>query len=326
MVSQAFMHALRINPAIARLMKLTAPSKSSIPIVILLSLLIGTAAFAQDATVDSTAPHHKTTSNLSLSLDVSVANDSKEGSEILSAEWRSALSAKVFMDGEPDQFAGRIDATYGQHVSELEPQKTQDDLIVSFTPSRTIVPAIGLRLFLEVTGETQFTEGHVDTTVTNFLDPLFLYQSLFVGKRLSSVSDDGMTQFNLTAGVGYALQQTMANSFILQQNRNVVVTANNPLNQSGVTIESGYSAIVDINYMKMTQSGLMFTLGAKTVALSKDDLKGELTKSRVTSLFSLVLQYKIVNINYQGHLVYDPNVSLRRELSQFLGFGLKLDI
>jgi hypothetical protein len=312
-------------------MKLTLASVFIIITEVTTLLLQCGSAYGQQVAVDSTATpspaaHHATTSNLSLILNVNMSSDSREGNEVMSADWLSSVSAKVFMDGEPDQFAGRIDATYGQHVSELEPQKTQDDLIVSFTPSRTIVPVIGLRLFLEVTGETQFTEGHVDTTATNFLDPLFLYQSLFVGKRLSSVSEDGITQFNLTAGVGYALQQTMANSFILQQNRNIVVTANNPLNQSGVTIESGYSAIVDLNYMKMTQSCLMFTLGAKTVALSKDDLKGDLTKSRVTSLFSVVLQYKIVNINYQGHLTYDANVSLRRELSQFLGFGLKLDI
>src|SRR5438105_3008028 len=133
----------------------------------LLTILGSAAAYAQDTTaLPSTHPHHTTKLHLSPSLDISLTSDSKEGNEVLSAEWLSALTARVFMDGEPDQFAGRIDATYGQHISELEPQKTQDDLIVSVTPSRTIVPSIGLRLFLEVTGETQFTKGYVDTAVT----------------------------------------------------------------------------------------------------------------------------------------------------------------
>ncbi len=296
------------------------------PIAIFLIFLLTTSAHAQEPAVDSIKPHHTTTLNFSPSLDVSITSDSKEGDEVISAEWLSALSARVFMDGEPDQFGGRIDATYGQHISEQEPQKTQDDLIVSLTPSRTIVSSVGLRLFLEVTGETQFTKGLVDTAVTNFMDPLFLYQSLFLGKRISSQSEDGSMSFDLTAGLGYALQQTVANSFVLQQNRNIVVTSNNPLNQAGVTIESGYSGIVDVNYSNDIATNLKLTFGAKTVALTKGNLGGDLTNARVTSLFSLGFQYKIINLSYRGHLVYDRNVSLRRELSQFLGFGLKADL
>ncbi len=296
-------------------------------ITVVLALLICDTIQAQTSEVDSTGrPHHTTTLNLSPSLDVSITSDSKEGSEVISAEWLAALSARVFMDGEPDQFAGRIDATYGQHISEQVPQKTQDNLIVSMTPSRTIFPALGLRLFLEVTGETQFTEGHVDTAVTNFLDPLFLYQSLFVGKRMSTQSEDGNMSFDLTAGVGYALQQTVANNFVLQQHRNIVVTATNPLNQSEVTIESGYSGIIDINYSNLVADNLKFTFGAKTVAMTKGNLGGTISDARVTSLFSVGFQYKIVNLSYRGHLVYDRNVSLKRDLSQFLGFGVKFDL
>ena len=295
-------------------------------IVFLLTLHLSLTARAQEAVVDSTKPHHTTTLSLSPSLDISITSDNKEGSEVISAEWLAALSAKVFMDGEPDQFGGRIDATYGQHVSEQLPQKTQDDLIISLTPSRTVFPSLGLRLFLEVTGETQFTKGYVDTAVTDFLDPLFLYQSLYLGKRISGASADGNMTYDFTAGLGYALQQTVANSFVLQQNRNIVVTPTNPLNQEQVTIESGYSAIVDFNYSNNITTDLKFTVGAKTVSLMKGNLNANFKNARTTSLFSLGFQYKFVNLCYRGHLVYDPNVSLERELSQFLGFGLKLDL
>jgi hypothetical protein len=295
-------------------------------IALFLSYFIPTFAHAQDAPIDSTKPYHTTKSTLSYSLDVSVSNDSKAGSEVLSADWLSTVAAKVTMEGEPDQFDGRVNATYGQHISELVPQKTQDDLIVSMMPSRTIVSSASIRFFLEVTGETQFTEGHVDTATTNFLDPLFVYQSLFLGRRFSMASDDGTMSFDLTAGIGYALQQTVASNFVLQQNRNIVVTPNNPLNQSDVTIESGYSAILDVNYSKTAASGLQFTFSAKTVALTKDNLGGNLSDARVTSLFSLGFQYKIINLTYNGHLIYDPNISLERELSQFVGFGIKVDL
>jgi hypothetical protein len=266
------------------------------------------------------------TSSFTFSFDLSIANDSKEGNEVLSADWLTSLSVRTFLDGPIDQFNGRIDATFGQHISYLTPQKTQDNLIVSFTPSRTILSSIDLRLLLEITAETQLTKGLVDTVVTDFLDPLFLYQSLFLGKRISANSENGSHTFDLTLGVGYALQQTFAEDFILEGNRNVVISETNPLNQLGVTIESGYSAIVDLNYSNDLTEGLNLMLGWKTVGMTKRDLVADPRDARVTSLFSLGLQFHAIQLTAKSHLVYDKNVSLRRELSNFSGFGIKLAI
>jgi hypothetical protein len=298
---------------------------------LLLTLAVSATAYAQIGGTDSTAPPaattppktHSTKFTISPSLDVSITSDSKEGSEVLSGDWLAALTAKIDMEGQVYQFASRLDATYGEHISEDVPQKTQDDLILSFTPSRMILPSIGLRLFLEVSGETQFTEGMVDSSETNFLDPLFVYQSLFLGKKISWTSDDGNRSFDMTAGVGYALQQTVAKNFLFRQNRNIQLSQTNPLKQADVTIESGYCALVDVNYSNTITNDLQFTAAAKTVALTKDQLTADFNNARITSIFSVGFQYLYFNLSYNGHLVYDPNVSLERELTQFLGFGFK---
>ena len=179
-----------------------------------------------------------------------------------------------------------------------------------------------------MTGETQFAPGTVDSQPTNFLDPLFLYQSLFVGRRFANTSADGLGQFSLVAGVGYAFQQIITKNFILTQNRNFVVSANSPLSdvQGEVTFESGYSAIADLDYQRTIATDLSLHLSFKTVALSKDGLGGDLTKARVTSLLLLSWQYKFLSLDYTTHLVYDSNVSPERELDQSLVFGLKLDL
>ncbi len=309
---------------------------SKLPAVALLCILITASAFAQQQNPDSTAaavaPSRDTTTapnpyatkyTLSPSLNVSISSDSKQGYSVLSGDWLSVLSATMDKEGELYQFSARLDATYGQHISNALPQKTADNVVLSFTPSRTIVPSIGLRLLLEVAGQTQFTKGMVDSTVTNFSDPLFVYQSLFVGKKIIWASEDGQRSFNLTAGVGYALQQTEASNFLLRQNRNIVFTNTNPVQQPEITLESGYCAIVDVNYSNIITNDLQITAAAKTVALTKDELTMDFTNARVTSIFSVGFQYKFINLTYSGNLVYDPNVSLERDLSQFLGVGIK---
>ncbi len=297
-----------------------------------LCLILGLASLASSARAQDTtaAPVTRTTTHsISISVGVTIQSDSRSGDEAFSADILTGLQAKIFMDGEPFQIGASIYAKYGQlATTTAEPQKTQDDLIVSITPSYTVFPVAGIRLFLEVTGETQFRPGVVDSTPTNFLDPLFLYQSLFLGKRLSSQSDDGTSTFDLTAGVGYALEQTLANSFVLQHNRNFVVTTQSPLSsvQEQVTFESGVAAILDINYQKALGDGFSFHTGWKSVALKKQEFLSNFDNARVTSLLLTGLQYKIVSLEYSGHLVYDPNISLRRTLSQSLVFGLTLNL
>ncbi len=267
------------------------------------------------------------------SLGVTISSTSSGDSDTYSAIWVAGLDASFFYDGEPWQFGAKLHAIYGeQNNGSGPPRTTQDDLVLSVTPSRTILPGPQIRLFLETAAETQMGNGVVgDSTPTKFLDPVFVYQSLFLGKRFEGAADDGSWQYDLTAGVGYALQETVAQDFAFTQNRDIVVTTQNPLSsvQNEITLESGYSAIVDFNLQENLNQNFQFTTGWKTVAINRiagPSLPHASTffeNARVTSLLQIGLQYKFLCISYSGDLTYDRNVSLRRSLDQSLVFGYK---
>jgi hypothetical protein len=289
-----------------------------------------TTAQATDTAVAPKSPFQHT---FQPSLGVTVTSTSSGDSDNYSGIWVAGLDASFFYEGEPWQFGAKLHAIYGeQNSGSGPPRTTQDDLVLSVTPSRTILPGPQIRLFLETAAETQMGNGVVgDSTPTKFLDPVFVYQALFLGKRFEAAADDASWQYDLTAGVGYALQETVAQNFIFTQNRDIVITQQNPLSsvQNEITLESGYSAIVDFNLQENVGQNFQFTTGWKTVAINRiagPSLPHASTffeNARVTSLLQVSLQYKFLAISYCGDLTYDRNVSLRRSLDQSLVFGYK---
>ncbi|HEY3876896.1 MAG TPA: hypothetical protein VGM92_15630 [Candidatus Kapabacteria bacterium] len=287
------------------------------------------------AVAPAVAPAAKSLSKHSIqpSLGLTLQSVTEGDSDLVSAVWVAGLDGGYFYDGEPWQLGAKLHAIYGEQVANGKyPIKTQDDLIASITPSMTVIPGPQIRLFFETAAETQMASGIAsDSSPTKFLDPVFIYQSLFLGRRFESAAEDGSWQYDLTAGVGYALQETLAQSFIFAQNRNVVVTENNPLSsvQNEITLESGYSAIVDFNLQENVNDNFQWTASWKTVAINRiagpslPEASNFFQNARITSLLITGLQYKFLSLSYTGELTYDRNVSLRRSLDQSLVFGFK---
>jgi hypothetical protein len=306
--------------------------------VLLLPLLISRVSAQQaDSTVvaDSTAsqeppppPEATTTFDLGISLGLTLNDHSAEDDEAFAATWLSGLDSRLYSERGADQIEITTRARYGQvHTAEAPPEKTEDDLILSVTPSIDL-PLTGLRLFLENTAETQMRSAEVDSVHSGFLDPLILYEALFVGRRYATKAEDGTGSMDLTAGVGYALQQTVADQFVLNQNRDVVIAQHSPLGavQSGVTLESGYCAIVSFNAKKKLSDKASLKSMLKAVALTKDDAQVTIENARSTVILSFGFQYAFVSLDYSGHLIYDKNISNKRQLDQSLVFGLRFDL
>ena len=254
---------------------------------------------------------------------------SKDGEESEDLQWLSQLQAKLGYEGNPFQLNTSLFLQFGQQIShESAPKKIQDDLQASLVPSYTLSDKLGLRLFFEVTGETEMAQGVVDGVESKFLDPLFLYQTLFFGHKTHTVWDDGSGELEFILGAGYAYQQTLASKFILEQNRKFVVNEGNPLQniQDQFTVEKGYSAILQLNITKNIGGNFSFKESFKTVLLTKDGFTRNINNSRVASLLLTGVQYKFFSIDYTLHIIYDRNVSLRRQLDQTMVFGFKLDI
>lgn len=271
------------------------------------------------------------TFSASPSLGITFNNiDNSGDEETLTLQWIAGLQSRFGYEGNPLQFNASIFAQFGQLVTkENSPKKIQDNLLVTAVPSLILSDQLGLRIFFEVTGETEMGRGVVDDTIpSNFLDPLFLYETLFIGHKTNYQSDDGAREFQFTLGVGYAYQQTITNHFVLEQNRNFVIDQNNPLQgvQDQFTLEHGYSAILDIFYKNALSDNAAFKTSLKTVALTKKDFFNDITACRVGSLLLTGFSYSFLSLDYTLRIVYDNNISTRRQLEQSLVFGVKFEI
>src|SRR3989339_934736 len=283
---------------------------------------------AQDETSESNT---KPTWSFSASpsFGMTFQNISKVDEEVEELVWMLNLRARLGYEGDFMQFASFLYMQYGQHHSKTEiPYRVQDNMILSVIPSIILFPTLGIRLFLETTVETSVGKGTDPSTETSFMDPMFVYQTLFLGKKYVSNSESGSSQFYLTFGVGYALQQTFTKNYILEQNRQFPIDENNPLSnyQDDITIESGYSGIFEMGYETHIFEDLLFNASFRNVALTKKSVVEDIKDSRVGSLLFTNLQYQVFNIDYTMRILYDRNFSLRRQLDQTLVFGLRFNI
>jgi len=296
-------------------------------------------SYAQDSTsrhIDTVAaqiasPPAKSpiTFSASPSVGFTYQGTSKDGDESEDMQWLGQLQAKLGYEGAFFQFNSNLFLQFGQQVAaKSHPRNTQDNLQFSLVPSIPVSENLGLRLFLDVTGETQISKETIDSAQANFLDPLFLYETLFLGHKTHITSDDGNFELLLIYGAGYAYQQTYTKHFILAQNRKFVIDDNNPLSnvQDQFTVNQGYSGIFQLDITKNLGSDFAFKETFKTVVLTKNGFTNNVKNSRVGSLLVSGLSYKFLSIDYTLHLVYDNNISPRRELDQTMVFGFKLDI
>jgi len=174
----------------------------------------------------------------------------------------------------------------------------QDAFILSITPSIPLIKVPKIRLFLETTAETNLGKGTIGDSPTSFLDPLFLYQTLFLGQKHYSYQKEDNTTWDLTYGLGYAFQQTLNKKF-----ETVDIAGNNS------NFESGFSGIIEANVNSKISESLSFVLNAKAVALSRENFFQDFDSSRRSILIRSGLFYKKVGVEYNYHQVHDLNLS-----------------
>ncbi|MBK9247453.1 MAG: hypothetical protein IPM69_04905 [Ignavibacteria bacterium] len=300
------------------------------------NFIIVASVFAQtdstNAATDSIPPDitpSRFTYSLNASFGLTFQNISKSDDETLTTQWLTNVDTRISYDDSTFGLASSLYLQYGQlHNGGLFPEKTQDNLIFSITPSLVILPSWNIRLFLETTAETQMKKGMVDNSDSYFLDPVFLYQTVFIGQKFATSSTDGTGEFALTYGVGYAIQQTITDKFVLKSNRNYIIGPNNPLSavQSQVTLESGISAVFDLTMRKQIGEKLNLNASIKTVLLGKEETYQDLTKTRASSLILAGISYGLFSIDYTMRLLYDSNYSFRRQLEQSLVAGIRYSL
>ena len=234
------------------------------------------------------------------SLGLTYGDSNADGVKTSNLQWLGTVNSDFDYIGKKFDLSWTLFMQYGQSKMQGESAKTlQDAFILSITPSIPIIKKPSIRLFLETTAETQLGKGSIDDNPTGFFDPLFLYQTLFLGQKHYSFKEDDNTTYELTYGLGYAFQQTL--------NKNLEIQNDIPGNNSN--FESGYSAIIEFNMNSQITETISFVLNAKAVALSREDLFSDFNEVRRTILIRSGLFYKKVGFEYNYHQVHDLNLS-----------------
>ncbi len=233
------------------------------------------------------------------SLGLTFSDSNAEGERSTNLQWLGTVNSDFDYIGNFFDLSSTLFVQYGETKTSGEKAEVmQDAFILSITPSIPLLKVPVIRLFLETTAETSLGKGMIGDKETGFLDPLFLYQTLFLGQKHYSYQKDDKTSWELTYGLGYAFQETLNKNFKLEEN----LSGNS-------NFESGYSGILEFNVNSQISESLSFVLNAKAVALSREDFFSNFDQSRRSVLVRSGLFYKKVGIEYNYHQVHDLNLS-----------------
>lgn len=234
------------------------------------------------------------------SVGLTYGDSNVDGERITNLQWLATVNSDFTFISRKFDLSSTLFMQYGQRKEEgQDAVKLQDAFILSVTPSIPLIKLPPIRLFLETTAETKLGKGFIDENPTSFLDPLFLYQTLFVGQKHYSFQKEDKTTWELTYGVGYAFQQTLNKNFEIEHD----LAGNNS------SFESGFSGIIEFNVNSQITEIISFVLNAKAVALSRENFFQDFDASRRSVLVRSGLFINKVGIEYNYHQVHDLNLS-----------------
>jgi hypothetical protein len=233
------------------------------------------------------------------SLGLTFGDSNASGTRVTNLQWLGTVNSDFDYIGKKFDLSSTLFMQYGESkVKGEDAEKLQDAFILSITPSIPLIRVPKIRLFLETTAETNLGKGTIGDNPTSFLDPLFLYQTLFLGQKHYSYQKEDNTTWELTYGLGYAFQQTLNSKF-----KTVNIVGNNS------SFESGFSGIIEMNVNSKISESWSFVLNAKAIALSRENFFKDFDSSRRSILVRSGLFYKKVGMEYNFHQVHDLNLS-----------------
>jgi hypothetical protein len=247
------------------------------------------------------------------SLGLTFTDSNANGERATNLQWLGTLNSDFDYIGRRFDFSSTLFMQYGESkITGEDAEKLQDAFILSLTPSIPLIKIPVIRLFLETTAETSLGKGVINDVPTGFLDPLFLYQTLFLGQKHYSYQDKNNTTWELTYGLGYAFQQTLNKKFEIL----------NDVNGNRSDFESGFSGIIEFSMNSQISESLSFVLNAKAVGLSREDFFQDFDASRRSILVRSGLFYKKVGVEYNYHQVHDLNLAENDLVDQSIMFTI----
>lgn len=239
-----------------------------------------------------------------------------EGTQNL--EWLADLQFLFNYRTNNFHFDSDVLVNYGQIVRTDEiPEKTQDLLIFTLMPSIRLIDTPSVRLFLQTKGETQLRKRYMGEKETNFFDPLFLTNTIFIGEKNNLITSTENQKFEITYGIGYSFQQVFKKNFILESE---------DLPNSDVEFINNPSAIFRCDFYKSFLDDISFSLRINSGLDFRSGFLKSIENSRFSAIIISSLDVYFISLQYIGNIVYDKEISKKRVLGQSLtiGFTFKL--
>lgn len=226
--------------------------------------------------------------------------------------------ANANYEGRNFDFDSEFYIQYGQIVrKDFPPQKTQDNFILTLIPSFRIMEKPSVRLFWQAKAETQLRKGSLNEQETNFADPMFITNTLFLGEKSKLIEQTETQQFNVTYGIGYSFQNIIKKNFQL---------TSETVPSSRAEFADGPTAVLNFSFSKSISEKVSFNSSFNSLFLAKKDFLKSTSNSRFSSLFLAGLEIYFFSIEYSNRLVYDKELGSKRQLEQSLVVGLKFEI
>jgi hypothetical protein len=210
-----------------------------------------------------------------------------------STAWQFRLGLKFVNEREKFNWANTGKFDYGQSkIGKDDFKKSTDELKIEsvFTPKvwKTVNP------YVSVTAETQFDDGFKYTDegkikVSELMDPGYIRESIGMSYKPNAI---------IQARMGAAMKQVVADQYGESSN------------------EVGGDAVVDLNYKIAENSQVKSKLEIFSNFVAAD----EIDVSWDTDISAKIT--KFIAFNFNVKLVYDKDVSAKRQLKQVMGIGV----
>ena len=226
--------------------------------------------------------------------------------------------ANANYEGSNFNFDSELYIQYGQIVRKyFPPQKSQDNFILTLIPSFRIIENPSMRLFWQAKAETQLRKGYIYDQETNFADPMFITNTLFLGEKSKLIKQTETQQFNITYGIGYSFQAIIKKHFQL-------TSETTPKNNA--EFADGPTAVFNLNFSKSINENISFNFLFNSLFLAKKDFIKSTSNSRFSSLLLGSLNIGLISFEYSNRIVYDKELGNKRQLEQSLVVGLKFNL
>ncbi len=219
--------------------------------------------------------------------------------------WQSGIDGDFTLEKGASEIANKIKLNYGMSkIGDAEARKSVDEINIGSV--YTYRAGLFVDPYIAINALTQFTKGYdysqsTRVAISDFMDPVYFSESVGIGKRYGEI---------LRSRLGFALKQTLTHKYPSYSDDPSTPKAEKS------RFEAGAQFVTELS-LKLTQKIL---LSSSLVAFSNLKATREIDVTWDTTLSAEVEKYVSVNLGVK--VLYDRDLSAKRQVKQGLSIGL----